>query len=720
MKLGHYNEQVQLNTIDGNTSVSSDQNAYGGNTSGLQEANNFLNLAIKTKEDDEAVNVTAANLEYTKRLNDVLNNQDNGLMNTQQNGSSGITQNFQEQEAKIRQDVAKEFNVGNYRKSQMAFDNLANRDAASRFELVRKHEYEQKEAYKNTTLSNQQQEQATYAIENYSSDQAITNSVAAISQSIMLQYGSQGEEVVKQKQREALQGMLVGTATAALNSGDTDRAEAIMDKAGSLFPLAQRVAIGSQVAKQNRENTALQLNKSLYEKYKNDPAGLAKALAEIDANASTTSTGGGFDVLQSFYNETQGMPYKLGGPEDGSGDTYDCGSWTRMAMRRAGVELDNRCADMQAVQMKHEGKFYTDENNLKQGDLVFWTGTGGEEGEYGIAHVGIYAGGGKVWQSGTNGVAPIDLHTYEVVGYGATGLSGGTRKLSPTEIEAKKQSFATFWTKQESIASKVESNIIDQGRTEILNLMNSGDYTSSDLQAIVNKYSNGNDKISAQLGRYVRSARNAETRVAAKAGKGKTIQDGMFLYLPSGTVKLTAEADAEIRDKMARWNLSNNILDSKLADLGMPASLRSKYLKINDGIAKSGRDWSEIADWVRSDGGISIKNYQAMKYGMEYIREERRKGNDPSDEDVVNAIISAGNEKLPSYGGINIPVIGKVGAKKGIDKLTAYARKGVIRVEPIKAVDENGEPSTDYLVQYDNGSLPTRMSEEEYKEEFGE
>lgn len=720
MKLGHYNEQVQLNTIDGNTSVSSDQNAYGGNTSGLQAASNFLNLAIKTKEDDEAVNVTAANLEYTKRLNDVLNNQDNGLMNTQQNGSSGITQNFQEQEAKIRQDVAKEFNIGNYKKSQMAFDNLANRDANSRFELVRKHEYEQKEAYKNTTLSNQQQEQATYAIENYSSDQAITNSVAAISQSVMLQYGSQGEEVVKQKQREALQGMLVGTATAALNSGDTDRAEAIMDKAGSLFPLTQRVAIGSQVAKQNRENTALQLNKSLYEKYKNDPAGLTKALAEIDANANTTSTGGGFNVIQSFYGETQGMPYELGGAEDGSGGTYDCGSWTRTAMRKAGVELDNRCADMQAVQMKGEGKFYTDEKNLKQGDLVFWTGTGGEEGKYGIAHVGIYAGGGKVWQSGTHGVAPIDLHTYEVVGYGATGLSGGTRKLSPTEIEARKQSLTSFWTRQESIASKVESNIIDQGRTEILNLINSGDYTSSDLQAIVNKYSNGSDKISATLGAYVNRARNAETRVAAKAGKGKTIQDGMFLYLPSGTVKLTAEADAEIRDKMARWNLSNNILDSKLADLGMPASLRSKYLKINDGIAKSGRDWSEITDWVRSDGGISIKNSQAMKYGMEYIREERQKGNDPSDEDVVNAIISAGNEKLPSYGGINIPVIGKVGAKEGIDKLTAYARKGVIRVEPIKAVDENGEPSTDYLVQYDNGSLPTRMSEEEYKEEFGE
>lgn len=68
---------------------------------------------------------TAANNEYTKRINELMYNQENGLMNTKLDGASGITTAFEEQEKKIREEVGAQFRF-HTQKGQMAFLNMVN------------------------------------------------------------------------------------------------------------------------------------------------------------------------------------------------------------------------------------------------------------------------------------------------------------------------------------------------------------------------------------------------------------------------------------------------------------------------------------------------------------------------------------------------------------------------------------------------------------------
>lgn len=481
MKLGNYNPQVNLKTIEGHTSVPSDMSAYGGNAQGMEGLNKGLSLAMKAVEDNEAINVTAADTEYAKRINNVLYNQDNGLLNTQQQGSAGIAQTFQEQERKIRQEIIKEFGIA-HNKSQIAFNTMANKDAITRYNAVSNHEYKQMEAYKDTTFSNAIQDKQTYAMENYGDDLSIQNSLDDIAKLTTIRFASQGSEVVKSKVRAAAANVFVGGASIAMQNGDTSRAEALLDRGAAAIPIGARIALTGQIAKMNAANTDLLNNKALYAKYGDDTAA---AMADIEGQCK--SSGANFDKIQAGYNSTKGFTYSLGAAED-SNSQADCGSWTRRIMAGAGVSLNNRCADAQADQMDAEGKYFTDKSQLKQGDLVFWTGTGGEEGSKGISHVGIYWGNGKAMQMGTHGVGlmALDSDAGTFVGGGRT----STTSYSPAQIEAKKNAYLGYYTKQNSLKRNQQNTALQNGYDAMLDLytQSSGTATPEQYQAIAGKY----------------------------------------------------------------------------------------------------------------------------------------------------------------------------------------------------------------------------------------
>ncbi len=94
------------------------------------------------QEEQDALNVQAASNEYTKRLNDVLYNQDNGLMNTQMQGADGITAQFEAAERKIRQEVGQQFKF-HTAKGINAYNRMTDNSATQRFEMVRRHQTQQ-------------------------------------------------------------------------------------------------------------------------------------------------------------------------------------------------------------------------------------------------------------------------------------------------------------------------------------------------------------------------------------------------------------------------------------------------------------------------------------------------------------------------------------------------------------------------------------------------
>ena len=109
MKITTLQPQVKLNT-SGNAQIgaSRDINAYGGNQYGsnnlgkaFSQVGNFIDREMEEKM---TADVMAANSEYSKRLNDTLYGE-NGLMLKQQDGAANLTQEFEDAEKKIRQEV---------------------------------------------------------------------------------------------------------------------------------------------------------------------------------------------------------------------------------------------------------------------------------------------------------------------------------------------------------------------------------------------------------------------------------------------------------------------------------------------------------------------------------------------------------------------------------------------------------------------------------------
>jgi cell wall-associated NlpC family hydrolase len=108
-------------------------------------------------------------------------------------------------------------------------------------------------------------------------------------------------------------------------------------------------------------------------------------------------------VLQEAARH-KGAPYQYGasGP-----NTFDCSGFTMYVFGRFGVHLSHNAAS-QYGQTRHISSAAK-----RPGDLIFFTGSGG------IYHVGIYAGGGRMWAATHSG----DVVRYESI-YAASYVVG--------------------------------------------------------------------------------------------------------------------------------------------------------------------------------------------------------------------------------------------------------------------------------------------------------
>lgn len=120
--------------------------------------------------------------------------------------------------------------------------------------------------------------------------------------------------------------------------------------------------------------------------------------------ASSTSGVGSSAITQKAINiVNSGATYRLGanGPSQ-----YDCSSLTQTAYRAGGKSIP-RVSAAQYAQAPQHGSI----NNLKEGDLIFWSNNGSASGIY---HVALYVGNGKIAQARNPkaGVTVDNLSTY--------------------------------------------------------------------------------------------------------------------------------------------------------------------------------------------------------------------------------------------------------------------------------------------------------------------
>lgn len=307
MKLVSYTPQVQRNTI-GNARVEAygggvpqaianigrmQSNALGALAQGIDSVNKAI---IHQQEEQDTVNVIAANTEYRKRVNDVLYNPENGLMNTQMQGAANISDTFMEAERKIREDVGGEYKF-HTKKGMLAFQNRANLAAAQQYELVRKHQYQQYNAYKDVTFNNNLALNIQEAADHFDSPDLVEQNMKDVMALTTVRTIGQGEEVTRAAMQKAGGALISQVISRAYANGDFAQAESYLAKYSSFLTAEQKTSLQKSIVGKARQERDYSDIVSLAKQYKDLPTFLQKVNEAYDA------THGSFD---DYNMPTQG------------------------------------------------------------------------------------------------------------------------------------------------------------------------------------------------------------------------------------------------------------------------------------------------------------------------------------------------------------------------------------------------------------------------------
>ena len=505
--------------------------------------------AMALKDQVEQTQALAANNMYNKLMSEGTFE----LMQKKAEGALNITEDYDKLQKKTMDAVfAKYKGVLRYGAGARAFNEFTERDNVTRRTNVMRYQQEQLEAYKNTQYKNAVDVCLDNVLEYGGNDAAIDMAINRGEALAHGMYGAYGEERVK-NETEMIARQAVGQAMSlAMQTADFKRIDDICNKYGKYMDSNQRTAALGAVRKHAQQEMefgeaqmaigelGLEATREQYrEWYIKNHHGNAPSL----------------DAFDAFYKNTEGAEYQLGAPLNGANGKYDCGSWVLQAAALYGLNLSSRCADDQYVELKGMGRAFSDPSQLRSGDLVFWTGTGGEEGQYGIAHVGIYnAKTGKVRQAGNHGVAEIDLNTYKVVGFGR-----GVMETPPTDMEIE-EGVNKIWSAKEqqlAVRDREDDRLYKQTLKAILDLQNDGNFhTVAEYQAIATSIAGGNPRVLSRTlnealkkGRsdqdYVERQQEKEERRQLRAMQAQTLGEfSFYLYkedfarkLQNGTMK---------------------------------------------------------------------------------------------------------------------------------------------------------------------------------------
>ncbi|MFC2525012.1 MAG: hypothetical protein ACFNVR_04330 [Selenomonas noxia] len=514
------------------------------------ETANVLTKGFTAMKDQvEQTQALAANNMYNKLMSEGTYE----LMQKKEEGALNLTDDYDKLQKKTMDTVfAKYRGVLRYGTGARAFNEFTERDNVTRRANVMRYQQEQLEAYKNTQYKNAVDVCLDNVLEYGGNDAAIDMAINRGNALALGMYGGHGEERVKYE-TELIARQAVGQAMSlAMQTADFKRMDEISNKYGKYMDPNQRTAALGAVRKHAKQEMEFaESQQAMNELGIEASRDAVKAWVQKNIHGNTQST----DGLHAFYEQTKGATYQLNAPLNGADGTYDCGSWVLQAAGLYGLNLSSRCADDQYVELKGMGRAFSDPKDLRDGDLVFWTKTGGEEGQYGISHVGIYnAKTGKVMQSGNHGVAEIDLNLYPVVGFGR-----GVMETPPSEMEIEERTDKIFGTLQKQLAvrDREDDRLYNQVLNAMAGLQSDGAFhTVGEYQAIATSIAGDNPRViskamnhALKMGRsdqaYADQQQEKEERRQIRAMQAQTLGEfSFYLYkedfarkLQNGTMK---------------------------------------------------------------------------------------------------------------------------------------------------------------------------------------
>lgn len=698
MKITTLQPQVKLNT-SGNAQIgaSRDINAYGGNQYGsnnlgkaFSQVGNFIDREMEEKM---TADVMAANSEYSKRLNDTLYGE-NGLMLKQQDGAANLTQEFEDAEKKIRQEVLREKKIS-YQKAATAFNATADREYQQRYELARKHQFVEQEKYKDTTLSNKLYDTADFAGKNFADENIYKSSLETGNAFIAARYANAGAETIKAKQNEFRQVMVTKVFNSAYEAEDYDTLEVLATKFKNDLPSELVSKAGKIVGAQRKENEEIKLVQDLHQKYSGN---IEAMLAEIDNMGNYKSDGTGVENIVNAMKSQIGIPYELGG--DGISST-DCGQSIKLALNKAGIQWNTRYVPYMMAEAE-EKNIWKDKNSgykPKAGDLAV---VNGDE------HIVMIDENGGVIQAGTSVMQVYqssksvdDMFNGNITGYIATSeLAGGTggnsrgKTMSLKDKEKLKERAMAYASRQERVENFKKQEILKGAENAMYELYSSGVVDEKEYISTAKQYAGGDVRVFESLARSAKffSGLNAKP-VTPKMSD--TVKIKLHDAIETGQIK--------DRESLSQYLQEQNVSYAEYKEF---TGALEKQQKGEDKYSYSwqGMKQSAFTKWGNKDETIW---YYAKQAGDEFIEDFKSKnsGRLPPEASVAEKIIAAGIK--PSVGFFSNTSGYTYWEKQGLSQ----AAMGALGLYDMEEVVVNGKPKVRFY--YNGGNPPLDYSPED-------
>lgn len=586
------------------------------------------------QEETDAVNAQAASNEYTKRVNELLYNAENGLMNTKFDGASGITQDFTEQEKKIREEVYGQYHF-HTAKGQQAFNRLADNSAAQRYTMLQRHQYQQAEAYKDVTYNNDLQIKMQTAADNYMAPDIVDDNIKEAIISASARYYGQGDEVVKLQTRKAAGQVAQQAINMAYANGNDNQAAAYIEKYGAYLDPNQRTQYSKAVHQRVLANLTRNTAGALVAKYGNNPAALYAAIYQ-------NGEGG------SGYDGAAAVAWMKEQADSGTNwGVNTCTLGVNKALQMGGGIPGNTWAPTNWEDAKKAGTAFTDRSQLRTGDIVYWWKPGKDKNADDVGHVGIYdAETGKVYQSGTSGFRAIDLDTYSVSGFARPQGQG----MSMEQKDALYNSCLRQLNQQKALRNAYNDNIYKDLDKQLMGLSDAGNADFATYTAMVDQVCGADPEMRRKGYQYAqywwkRAANISDDGSVTGRGTNRSGSGGSKGGLPIGAehgltqtlMHRNFESEADWAQYIMRFNPTKAEYNK----------LINMYQQKQNGEGAFAFDWEGMKDQFKLDNPkmdasmVNVAWRQAQDYAISMINRSRQTGTEPTYAEVYGYIMES-------------------------------------------------------------------------------
>lgn len=563
--------------------------------------------------------VMQANNEYNKELMDLTNE----LRQNKEQDALNTVEQFDEREQKIRNRIQKKYGSYLYGDAGRKYEEMLNRDYNTRRQGMINYQIGEAEKFNDTTLKNGLMDVTNLATADYMNPANVEGAMNKAAHLVALRYEHYGEEKIKQMTRAAYGQIAQQVIDRAYANGDNDAAETFIERYGRFMDPQALTGYVRNIYQSRMSEIQDVTAKSLYARFKDDE----KAAYDF-INSEQFGGNGNVDGAIKWYTDSEARGDSLG--------PNQCTVGLNKALVAGGYKPIHTWAPTAWAEEKEAGRTFTDESRLRRGDIVYWETTG--EGV--ASHVGMYAGNGKVCQSGDSGIRTIPLHEYKIIGFSRPQGKAAT----PEERKKLWNAYLQEKSMRERWESQAASEMVDETQNRILEyeLQHGGDIDEVTLCRIIDTGSMDENGI--------------VNPVAAKKLRG--YKNSILIRKQKEAQKAIAENGVDARDiqtMLARGDFSSkeSAVNFVLRKIGKADKRNAALKEIDDWEQNKGffkTDWTGIKGLVEKEnpvGRVDSKTFDFMyANALEATNEDIKKyrndhdGDQPPREVIKNFVIN--------------------------------------------------------------------------------